>query len=474
MSTPRSYPKRNRQSTGAGTYSTARRPRRSAGTGRAASGASGGVGGGVVVSTENLGVAAQKWTKVYRAPVAPLDEPYFGSSASASFEIPMWVKLDELTPEERSNYDEEDKKREAQRAIWRRELAEKAAAEEEAAKNKAEKEIQEGKDGDKGKNNDDNNGAEVGDEPEGSQDEEHIGDSATEPVATSGGCSKDEAKSEPSGEVVALDNEITPDIFSGKSQGEVHASNEEAPKNEEVAAADDDTPIAPDHDAELQIDELTSVEKPMDVEQTGGANKDEEEVQEEKTVAVKEASSLKEEMLDEPSVSIDDTAISVSQKDGIKEEGSSEKDISLDESDVEMEETLGPKNEESVEMCATFPDPENDVEEETDTPNTGDQQIDIEQVGDSDKKEVQTSSNEEVLDESSVSTDDDTAPEKTQEDGIEEERSNEESIALEKAAIEMEETSVLEVEATTETPATPAADSAEAGEDSARAQHQYE
>eukprot|EP00581_Thalassiosira_minuscula_P013692 CAMPEP_0183730268 /NCGR_PEP_ID=MMETSP0737-20130205/32417_1 /TAXON_ID=385413 /ORGANISM="Thalassiosira miniscula, Strain CCMP1093" /LENGTH=74 /DNA_ID=CAMNT_0025962721 /DNA_START=11 /DNA_END=231 /DNA_ORIENTATION=+ len=74
MSTPaRSYPKRNRQTTGTTGYSTSRRPRRSAGTSRTAT--TGGAttttaSGGVIVTETNLGVAAQKWTKVYRAPIA--------------------------------------------------------------------------------------------------------------------------------------------------------------------------------------------------------------------------------------------------------------------------------------------------------------------------------------------------------------------------------------------------------------------
>ncbi|KAL7538127.1 hypothetical protein ACHAXR_008310, partial [Thalassiosira sp. AJA248-18] len=190
MSTPaRSYPKRSRQSTGAGAYPTARRPRRSAGTGRTG-------GGGVVITTENLGVAAQKWTKVYRAPMAPLEEPYFGSSASASFEVPTWVRVEDLTPVERARYDDEEKKKEAQRVIWRKELAEKA---EEAEK--AKKESQEGIKENEEKN--DNADADVGtndgkDEPNALQTEK-IGDGAVDPAKgdeeTSGDASKNETNS---------------------------------------------------------------------------------------------------------------------------------------------------------------------------------------------------------------------------------------------------------------------------------------
>ena len=116
MSTPgRSYPKRSRQSTGGiGTYSTSRRPRRSAGTARTSTGGGVGVGvgGGILTTENNLGVAAQQWYKVYRAPMSITDEPYYGSSASASFIVPTWVRIDELTPDEKNKYEEEEKKSE--------------------------------------------------------------------------------------------------------------------------------------------------------------------------------------------------------------------------------------------------------------------------------------------------------------------------------------------------------------------------
>jgi len=84
-----------------------------------------------------------------RAPVSPLDEPYFGSSATANYEIPVWVKVEELTPEEKVKYDEEEKKREEQRAIWAKELAERTAKEEE------EKRRRKFEEGDKSGNSDD-------------------------------------------------------------------------------------------------------------------------------------------------------------------------------------------------------------------------------------------------------------------------------------------------------------------------------
>lgn len=108
----RGYPKRSARAAGITTYSTSRRQRRSG----AASDR------GVVVSTENLGVPAVAWTKVLRHPSAPLDEPYFGRRPKASFKVPIWVRVDELTEEEKAKYDEVEKKREEQRALWKKEM----------------------------------------------------------------------------------------------------------------------------------------------------------------------------------------------------------------------------------------------------------------------------------------------------------------------------------------------------------------
>ena len=110
----RGYPKRSARAAGITTYSTSRRQRRGAASER-----------GVVVSTENLGVPAVAWTKVLRHPSAPLDEPYFGRRPKASFKVPMWVRVDELTEEEKAKYDEVEKKREEQRALWKKEMEKK-------------------------------------------------------------------------------------------------------------------------------------------------------------------------------------------------------------------------------------------------------------------------------------------------------------------------------------------------------------
>jgi len=115
------FPKRSRQSTGSTTsYSTSRRPRRSAG---GASSTHHGSISGALSPNNLLGVPSQKYTKVMRHPTSPLDEPYFGSSPTASFKIPMWVRIDELTDEERNIYDEEEGKKKKQRLIWQKELA---------------------------------------------------------------------------------------------------------------------------------------------------------------------------------------------------------------------------------------------------------------------------------------------------------------------------------------------------------------
>lgn len=110
----RGYPKRSARAAGIATYSTSRRQRRGAASER-----------GVVVSTENLGVPAVAWTKVLRHPSAPLDEPYFGRRPKASFKVPMWVRVDELTEEEKAKYDEVEKKREEQRTLWKKEMEKK-------------------------------------------------------------------------------------------------------------------------------------------------------------------------------------------------------------------------------------------------------------------------------------------------------------------------------------------------------------
>lgn len=61
--------------------------------------------------------------------MAPTDEVYFGNSPYAAFTIPTWVKVADLSPEERAKYDEQEKKNEETRARWRKELAEKRANE---------------------------------------------------------------------------------------------------------------------------------------------------------------------------------------------------------------------------------------------------------------------------------------------------------------------------------------------------------
>jgi len=138
--TSRSYPKRARQSTGnqetstTNTYSTARRPRRSApysGTSRATASSRNLLsqttrGTNLLIDESTLGVPSQKYTKVLRYTSSPLDIPYFGNSPNGTFKILTWVKVSELTEEEKKVYDEEEKRKEEQRLIWKKELEKKS------------------------------------------------------------------------------------------------------------------------------------------------------------------------------------------------------------------------------------------------------------------------------------------------------------------------------------------------------------
>ena len=72
-----------------------------------------------------------------RYPTSPLDEQYFGPSPTATYKIPIWVNITELTEEERIVYDAEEKKKEEQRIIWRKEM-ERKQAEEDAKKKELE------------------------------------------------------------------------------------------------------------------------------------------------------------------------------------------------------------------------------------------------------------------------------------------------------------------------------------------------
>jgi hypothetical protein len=139
----RGYPKRSARAAGITTYASSRRPRRS--------GAGAGVERSVVVTTENLGVPAVAWTKVLRYPSAPLDEPYFGRRPKSSFKVPIWVRVDELTEDEKATYDEVEKKREEQRALWKKEM--------EKRRDEADKELAQTKEEDQTKVDTNNGGA---------------------------------------------------------------------------------------------------------------------------------------------------------------------------------------------------------------------------------------------------------------------------------------------------------------------------
>ena len=131
MSTPR-FPKR-RAATSATSYSQRSRQRRS-GAGTTAQSAaalrrSTGSHSSTTAGDDPFSGVTQKWTKVYRYPTSPLDEPYFGVNPSASFQIPMWMRVDELTADEREKYDADEKKKDGQRAVWKEEMEKKKMGE---------------------------------------------------------------------------------------------------------------------------------------------------------------------------------------------------------------------------------------------------------------------------------------------------------------------------------------------------------
>ncbi|KAL7516113.1 hypothetical protein ACHAWX_001166 [Stephanocyclus meneghinianus] len=110
----RSYPKRGQRTT---TSYSGRRQRRSAGaTSRHP------------VFEQSSG-AAQKWTRVLRNPTSPLGEPYFGSGPTASFQIPMWVRISDLTEEEKLRYEEAERKKEDKRMAWKKAIEERRSSE---------------------------------------------------------------------------------------------------------------------------------------------------------------------------------------------------------------------------------------------------------------------------------------------------------------------------------------------------------
>ena len=141
----RSYPKRNRQSTGTSGGASAgnapKRPRRSAGdvagfgdgpplpggddpawrpSSSSSSGGNVAVVGGRGGGGSSSSLSSSRWARVCRPPMSPLGKPYFGSGPTANFSVPTWVRVDELTPEERRRYDEEEGEREKRWEGWTR------------------------------------------------------------------------------------------------------------------------------------------------------------------------------------------------------------------------------------------------------------------------------------------------------------------------------------------------------------------
>lgn len=137
----RSYPKRGQRTVTS--YSSSRRQRRSAG-----------------VPSRNpivdqSGAAAQKWARVLRNPVSLLDEPYFGSSPSASFKVPVWVKISDLTEDEKLKYEEGEKEKNENRLAWKNEMEQRRASEAEATDDKEKEEETNNEDDEETSNNDD-------------------------------------------------------------------------------------------------------------------------------------------------------------------------------------------------------------------------------------------------------------------------------------------------------------------------------
>lgn len=117
----RSYPKRGQRTVSS--YS-GRRQRRSAGAPSR---------NPVVEQSE---APAQKWTKVYRNPTSPLDEPYFGSGPTATFKVLVWVRVGDLTEEEKLKYDEAEKKKGDERLAWKNAMGERNESEVDTADKK--------------------------------------------------------------------------------------------------------------------------------------------------------------------------------------------------------------------------------------------------------------------------------------------------------------------------------------------------
>jgi hypothetical protein len=237
-----SYPKRGQRTI---TSYSGRRQRRSAG-----------VSSRITNPELTSRAAAQKWTKVFRNPKSLVGEPYFGSSPTASFVVPMWVKVSELTEEEKLKYEEVEKKKEEERLAWRNAMEERRASEVDAKEDADENDMNDDSSDEDDDRNESNNSKAGGvqDEPvvenpsadismsvEESSNQNEMDDAvnakevAIEEVAASNQTSDDmtEPPSTHGGESSVVDNSMKSDV--------VTTAQSNNQKEEDSAQVEDDT-----------------------------------------------------------------------------------------------------------------------------------------------------------------------------------------------------------------------------------------
>jgi hypothetical protein len=61
---------------------------------------------------------ARRWVKALRRPQCMLNEPYFGTSAKANFCVYTWMPVNQLSNEERVQYEEREERINQERMIW--------------------------------------------------------------------------------------------------------------------------------------------------------------------------------------------------------------------------------------------------------------------------------------------------------------------------------------------------------------------
>ena len=61
---------------------------------------------------------ARRWVKALRRPQCMLNEPYFGTSSKANFCVYTWIPVNQLSNEERAQYEEKEERINQERMIW--------------------------------------------------------------------------------------------------------------------------------------------------------------------------------------------------------------------------------------------------------------------------------------------------------------------------------------------------------------------